>query len=224
MADEAPVAPAPKPRTQSANSKSYADIEKAAIAKAEAAAKKKNEGKPAASQAAPAPAKRADFFQPGRDILGFTGSTVKGTLNGIARGGKIGFFTGLAAGVVGSIMSGAGISAAMLILTPLGMGIAFCAVGGAIGLFQGARAGLPHHRAARATSNDAVQSQGAARPAGIGRAALAEYHQERKEISDFNYDRMQQQQNENKQDFNQYDTSWQDRVGAGSRGGWAKGL
>src|SRR6478736_5900713 len=129
MADEAP-APAPKPRAQSTGSKSYDDIEKAAAAKAEAAAKKRNEAKPAASPAAPtaaAPKPRADFFQPGRDIMGFVGSSIRGTLNGISRGGRIGFFTGVAAGLVGSIMGGLGVSAAALILTPIGMGLAFCA-------------------------------------------------------------------------------------------------
>jgi hypothetical protein len=216
MADNEQQA-APKTRVNNGGgSKSYADIEKQAEKQAET--QKKETAAKAAKPEKIAP-KRMGFdpIRPLRLAKGFIFGTVKDTLLGISKGGRIGIYTGIAAGLLGAVGLGLGAAPALLIALPLASALGGIAVGGLIGLTTGGIKGLRREERREKYADEMAQKQETARPAGIDRrqhrAALADYRDDQQTTSNFNFDRIQQQNRENLSDDKMY---WSDRVSNGS--------
>lgn len=157
----------------------------------------------------------------------YTGSFVKGTftgfVDGIANGGRKGFWAGLGLGIFAGIASGA------VIATALPMAIGGLALAGAAGAVIGAvrggtgAVGLEHRRDKYANEVSERQSARAARE-----ARTQSYHTDHREsfarrtgAANYNFERQLQQERENDRDYGTY---WQDRVDASRANGNGRGF
>lgn len=150
---------------------------------------------------------------------GFTKGTVVGGLNGIATGGRIGLWTGVAAGIVGTI--GFGLGAAPMMFLGVGAATVLLGIqlGGAIGAITGAYKGVQREKRRDKYSDELARKQQMKRPArrkGLG-YAFDKYEEDVEERSEINFDRLFQQQREDQRDFG---TSYSNN--AGSNGSWVE--
>ncbi len=160
------------------------------------------------TQTTPPPEKPTQGFdatRPFRYGWRFLSGTLMGTGNGIGEGGRKGFLAGLAIGVLCCI--GGGLSAGTLFLPAIyGLliggvvgGVFGVATGGVKRVMKGAK--KEDDEAARATGGIAVQGRD-----------FRDVYRQKDRAGDYNFERMMQQEREDRRDYNTY---WQDHVNGG---------
>lgn len=186
---------------------------------------------PASTTPAPAPreqieAKRMGFdpLRPFRYASAFIWGTIKGGLQGLAKGGRLGLQLGLIIGLAGWFFPALGLAAVGTsmgaFLGHMGLfgfyGFAGGAVlSGSLGLIAGGPRGVGRaYRREKYADELAVKQEARARHRGHGLDYQDRYALQRN-ASAYNFDRLIQQDTRTSSDVSTY---WQDRVGAGGPG------
>lgn len=220
-ADAAPAYVPAAPKVNSSDPKKIEEVPlEIGVPKKDDSSKKKE----AKAAEAPKPGEQDGFdvTRPFRYGWAFISGTVGDTLDGIATGGRNGFWIGIAIGIF--LCIGGGIAAPALVV--MASSIALCSVagillGGVAGLISGGVNGMTDE-AHRDGSDKPVQKApargiGIAKPRSQG-LSFAEYDAVQDKREEIMYDRMQQQAAENRADDKTY---WQDSVA--DRMSWMKG-
>ncbi len=209
-----------KPRINSPSDKKDPDAKIEAQVKRdleEDAKKQKAEEAKAVKKADKSNAAEPVQLTPIQRAMAFASGTFSGFGNGVANGGRYGFYAALALVVIGGIGFGASAIPTLLVLGVPGLMLAGMALGATAGTLVGGAREVA--RKERGDDEDVVLQTPRQRPhSGMNYQERREAQQDRVEV---NFDRLQQQQRVDRQDANTY---WRDEVSNRSGGGWARGL
>ncbi len=143
-----------------------------------------------------------------RTLGEFIHGTVKGGIDGIADGGRLGFFVAMGTTVVGTIAMGFGGFAGAFFLSMLLIPVGGMVLGGVVGTLTG---GIK-----KARENEQKEDAVEARTSGRHVPSYRDVKDFNEYKTNFNFDRFQQQQREN-------NTDWQDRVRNEQSAQWSRG-